>query len=48
MMSFRGPEGVEFLDEQKHPVSREEREEHELLGHVSTGRGVGTVQQREV
>ena len=41
---------MEFLDEQKHPVSREDREEHELLGHVlyrswcwhcAAARGVG-------
>ena len=47
---FQRPRRVEFLDEQKHPVSREEREEHELLGHVqyrswcrhcAAARGVG-------
>ena len=47
---FQRPTRVEFLDEQKHPVSREEREEHELLGHVqyrswcrhcAAARGVG-------
>ena len=40
---FQRPRRVKFHDEQKYPISKEEREEHELLG-----RGVGTVQQREV
>ena len=47
---FQRPRGVRFHDEQKYPVSREEREEHELLGHVqyrswcrhcAAARGVG-------
>ena len=47
---FQRPRGVRFHDEQKYPVSREEREEHELLGHVqyrswcrhcAVARGVG-------
>ena len=46
---FQRPRGVRFHDEQKYPISKEEREEHELLGHVqyrswcrhcAAGRGV--------
>ena len=31
---FQRPRRVRFHDEQKYPISKEEREEHELLGHV--------------
>ena len=50
---FQRPRRVKFHDEQKYPVSKEERDEHELLGHVqyrswcrhcAAARGVG--QQR--
>ena len=47
---FQRPRRVRFHDEQKYPFSKEEREEHELLGHVqyrsscrhcAAARGVG-------
>ena len=31
---FQRPRNVRFHDEQMYPISKEEREEHELLGHV--------------
>ena len=31
---FQRPRRVKFHDEQKYPISKEEREEHELHGHV--------------
>ena len=31
---FQRPRNVRFHDEQMHPISKEEHEEHELLGHV--------------
>ena len=47
---FQRPRSVRFHDEQMYPISKEEREEHELLGHVqyrswcrhcAAARGVG-------
>ena len=47
---FQRPRRVRFHDEQMYPISKEEREEHELLGHVqyrswcrhcAAARGVG-------
>ena len=31
---FQRPRSVRFHDEQMYPISKEEREQHELLGHV--------------
>ena len=42
---FQRFKSVRFHHEQMYPISKEEREEHELLGH---GRGVDIVLQREV
>ena len=46
---FQRPRSVRFHDEQMYPISKEEREEHELLGHVQYRSWCRhTVQQREV
>ena len=40
---FQRPRRVRFHDEHMYPISKEEREEHELLGHVQYRSWCGTV-----